>query len=151
MSKIFHFRRVATSVAVALSLVVSVPVNAADSTRGKKIFKKCSLCHSLTSGKTKIGPSLHGLYGRTAGTFVDARGRKFKHSKDFRAAGKSGLVWNSEVFAQYIVKPKRFIGSLIGKKKARTKMVFNGLKKPADVADLVAYLDLFLKGKKEGK
>ncbi len=35
---------------------------------------------------------------------------------------------------------KVFVGSFIGKAKARTKMAFPGLKKDDDVANLVAYL-----------
>ncbi len=125
--------------------------SAADPSAGQKVFKKCVACHSLKAGKKKVGPSLHGLYGRTAGTFVSAKGKKFKHSKDLVAAGAAGLVWDASNFAAYIADPKPYIGGLIGKKKAKTKMAFPGLKKPADVENLVAYLDPFAKGEKEGK
>ncbi len=36
--------------------------------------------------------------------------------------------------------PKNFIGSYIDKDKAKTKMAFPGLKKDADVENLIAYL-----------
>lgn len=127
------------------------PAIAADAAAGEKLYKKCVACHSLKAGKKKVGPSLHGLYGRTAGTFVSAKGKKFKHSKDLVAAGAAGLVWDATSFADYIANPKPYIGGLIGKKKAKTKMAFPGLKKPADVENLVAYLAPFAKGEKEGK
>ena len=57
-----------------------------------------------------------------------------------KAAGKKGLVWNGETFVAYIAEPKKYLGGVIGKKKARTKMAFRGLKKSKDRDDLLAYL-----------
>ncbi len=127
------------SVALALSMgfaVASAPVLAqGDAARGKKVFNRCKACHKLVAGKKAIGPSLHGIFGRTAGTT-----KKFKYSKDMKAAGAKGLVWSDETFLAYIQNPKKFIGSLIGKKKAKTRMAFNGLRKEKDRVNLLAYL-----------
>jgi cytochrome c2 len=142
---------VASAMVVGLAGAGMTAAVAADTGKGAKVFKKCAACHSLKAGKKKVGPSLHGLYGRTAGTFVDAKGKKFKHSKDLVAAGAAGLVWDAQNFAGYIAKPKPYIGEMIGKKKAKTKMAFNGLKKAKDVENLVAYLEPYAKGEKEGK
>ena len=68
-----------------------------------------------------------------------------------KAAGEAGLVWSAEVLAAYIADPKPYIGAMIGKKKAKTKMVFPGLKKPADIENLVAFLEPFASGAQEGK
>ena len=106
-----------------------------DPARGKKVFSKCKACHKLAAGKKSIGPSLHGLFGRTAGTLED-----FKYSNDVKAAGQKGLVWDAETFVAYIAAPKKYLGGVIGKKKAKTKMAFNGLRKAKDRADLLAYL-----------
>ena len=126
------------SVALALSMgfgVASAPVWAeGDAKRGKKVFNKCKACHKLTAKKA-IGPGLLGMFGRNAGTVA-----KFKYSKDMKAAGAKGLVWNDETFLAYMAKPKKFIGSIIGKKKAKTRMAFNGLKKEKDRVNLLAYL-----------
>ncbi len=110
-----------------------------DAAAGEKVFKMCKACHTV-DGKNRIGPTLQGILGRQAGT---AEG--FKYSKDMKAAGAAGLVWNEETLGTYIKKDgkkglKYFIGSYIGKAKARTKMAFPGLKKAADVANLTAYL-----------
>jgi cytochrome c len=142
---------IAGAVMLGLTGMTAAPAVAGDAGKGAKIFKKCAACHSLKPGKKRIGPSLHGLYGRAAGTFVDAKGKAFKHSKDMKAAGKAGLVWDAESFAGYIATPKPYIGALIGKKKAKTKMAFRGLKKPRDVENLVAYIEPYAKGEKEGK
>jgi cytochrome c2 len=142
---------VASAMVVGLMGMGLTAAVAGDATAGAKVFKKCAACHSLKAGKKKVGPSLHGLYGRTAGTFVDAKGKKFKHSKDLVAAGVAGLVWDAENFASYIAKPKPYIAAMIGKKKAKTKMAFKGLKKAKNVENLVAYLEPYAKGEKEGK
>ena len=113
---------------------------AGDAEAGKKVWKKCQTCHSLEAGKKKVGPSLAGVFDRQAGT---AEG--FKFSPDMIAAGESGLIWNEETIAAFVLKdgkngPKQYIGTFIDKDKARIKMNFRGLKDEAQVDDLVAYL-----------
>ncbi len=116
--------------------VTGTPAQAAgDVKKGKKVFAKCKACHKTVAGKKSVGPNLNGLFGRTAGTLA-----KFKYSKDMKAAGAKGLVWNEETLFTYLKNPKPFVGSFIGKKKAKTRMVFKGLKKEKDRANLIAYL-----------
>lgn len=118
------------------AMVAGTPVQAAgDVKKGKKVFAKCKACHKTVAGKKSVGPNLNGLFGRTAGTLA-----KFKYSKDMKAAGAKGLVWNEETLFTYLKNPKPFVGSFIGKKKAKTRMVFKGLKKEKDRANLIAYL-----------
>src|SRR5208337_342080 len=42
--------------------------NAGDAQRGAQVFAQCKICHSLEAGKNMLGPSLHGLFGRKAGS-----------------------------------------------------------------------------------
>ena len=151
LSKTARRALVASAMILGLVGMGAMPAVAGDAKAGAKVFKKCAACHSLKAGKKKVGPSLHGLYGRAAGTFIDAKGKAFKHSKDLVAAGAAGLVWDASTFAAYIADPKPYIGAMIGKKKAKTKMAFNGLKKAKDVENLTAYLEPYAKGEKEGK
>ena len=95
-----------------------------DAARGKQVFKKCTACHSLQAGKIKIGPPLHGVFGRKAGT-VD----RFKYSKAMKSAG---IDWSPETLDKYLAAPKKFI--------PRNRMPFPGIKKSQDRADLIAYL-----------
>jgi cytochrome c2 len=39
-----------------------------DAQRGAQVFIQCKVCHSLEAGKNMVGPSLHGLIGRKAGS-----------------------------------------------------------------------------------
>ncbi len=95
-----------------------------DVAKGEKLFKRCAACHSLEAGKKKVGPSLAGVFGRTAGTLEG-----FKYSKAMIA---SEVVWDEETIDQYLEKPKAFI--------PKNKMAFPGFKKPEQRADVIAYL-----------
>ncbi|ETW93857.1 MAG: hypothetical protein ETSY1_37400, partial [Candidatus Entotheonella factor] len=39
--------------------------------RGQDTFNQCRACHTLTPGEHKVGPSLHGVFGRKAGALAD--------------------------------------------------------------------------------
>jgi cytochrome c len=94
---------------------------------GKKIYKRCTGCHSTT--KNKIGPSLENLFGRTAGTF-----KGFRYSKAMR---KSGIVWNEETLKKFLKKPRKYIRG--------TRMRFSGIRKENQLDGLIAYLKLKLR------
>lgn len=97
---------------------------AGDPDAGKKVFRKCKACHSLKEGKNGAGPSLHGIMGASAGT-VDG----FRYSN---AMKDSGITWNAETLAGYLADPKGYIPG--------NKMAFRGLRKDADVENVIAYL-----------
>ena len=94
--------------------------------RGQRLFnQQCRTCHTLEQGGASVaGPNLHGLFGRKAGT---AAGYDFSE-----AMKKSGIVWDEATLAEYCRDPKAKVPD--------TKMVFSGVKQPAQLADLVAYL-----------
>ncbi len=115
----------------AAMLAISAPAHAAgDAANGEKIFKKCGACHTVgPDAKTKVGPILNGVFGRTAGTQEDYVA---KYSKAMIDAGAGGLVWNEQTLHEYIEKPKDFV--------AKNKMSFAGLKKPEERDDVITYL-----------
>ncbi|MEX0840398.1 MAG: cytochrome c family protein [Parvibaculum sp.] len=115
----------------AIALVFSVSAALADEVdlaAGKKIFARCKACHTLDEGgKDGIGPNLHGVFGRTAGTKEGVR-----YSKAMTAKGEEGLVWSEETLMTYLEKPAAMVPG--------TSMAFPGLKKPEERANLIAYL-----------
>jgi mono/diheme cytochrome c family protein len=55
-------------VVVISPLFASSASTQASSGRGAAIFRKsCSVCHSIRSGETKVGPSLYGVLGEGSG------------------------------------------------------------------------------------
>ena len=123
----------AAEAAPAAAQVAAAP--AGDPEAGKKVFRKCMACHNIDKAKNKIGPSLQGVMGRTAGT-VDG----FKYSNAFQAAKDQGLKWTDENLAAFVAKPKDFVKDKIGADKGRTRMAFAGLRKEKEIEDLIAYI-----------
>lgn len=100
---------------------------APDPARGERLFKECRKCHAVEPGQVKIGPSLAGVVGRRPGSAP-----AFGYSQDMIDYGASGAVWNENGLDRFLTRPRALIGG--------TKMVFQGFRKPADRADLIAYL-----------
>jgi len=118
-------RRAIVAVALGVALVSAGPVLDADIKAGEKVFKKCKACHYADREKHKTGPHLVNLIGRTAGSLEDYK----KYSKAMKA---SGIVWDEETLTKYLRAPKKYIKG--------TKMAFVGLKKDADIENVIAYL-----------
>jgi cytochrome c len=104
----------------------SRPSSRADA--GATVFKKCMPCHQVgQDARNGIGPVLNGVVGRPAGQYPDC---------SYSVANKaSGLVWDEQTLARYLRAPGEVVPG--------TKMIFFGLKKDREVADVIAYLKRF--------
>ncbi|TCD11949.1 c-type cytochrome [Oricola cellulosilytica] len=117
--------------AVVGSAVIADIAESAEIAEGEKVFRKCAACHTVgEDAKSRVGPHLNDLFGRTAGT-VDG----FKYSAAMVAAGEGGLAWDEQSLTQFLVKPREVVSG--------TKMAFAGLRKSVDVANVLAYLKTF--------
>lgn len=112
---------------LGLGLVVATTgvAHAQDAEAGAKVFNQCRTCHQIgPNAQNAVGPELNGVIGRKAGTVA-----KYSYS----AANKnSGLTWDEPTFTTYIENPQKVVKG--------TKMTFAGVKDPAKVKDLIAYL-----------
>lgn len=121
------------SLALAAVLTIGatgMALAAGDAAKGEKIFRKCRQCHTVEPEKVKIGPSLAGVVGRRPGSVEG-----FGYSNDMIQFGAAGNVWSTDTLDVYLTKPRGLI--------KKTKMVFPGLRKEEDRADLIAYLAQF--------
>jgi cytochrome c len=101
------------------------PYNLANLENGKKQFAKCAACHAAGPGApNRVGPSLHGLFGRKAGT---AEG--FVYSD---AVKNAGFVWEPKHLDEWLTDPRGYLPG--------NRMSFIGIKNPDDRRDVIGYL-----------
>jgi cytochrome c len=120
-----------SALVAALAMAVAAPAFAqeGEAAAGEKVFKKCAACHTLDpDGKSRVGPDLYGVVGRTTGTLEG-----FNYSKVMKQAGEDGHVWTPEEISKFLENPKAMFKG--------TKMTFVGLKKPEDRANVIAYIE----------
>lgn len=97
----------------------------ADVAAGDKLFKKCSACHTRDEGgANRVGPNLHGIAERDIASVSG-----FAYSKALQE--KEG-GWTVDALNAFIENPKKYAKG--------TKMSYGGMKKPAQRADLIKYL-----------
>lgn len=108
------------------AISVAAIMAGADSSAGQKIFQKCSNCHSVNEGgDAGQGPNLWGVVGREI-----ANGEGFDYSP---ALAELGGAWDWDALNGFLANP--------GKYAKGTKMKFPGIKKDADRANLMAWLN----------
>jgi len=112
---------------LASALGFSTPAAAGDAGHGKSVFAaQCAMCHSSNhGGPTILGPPLAGVVGRKAGGFPG-----YAYSPGMKAAG---FTWTDERLHDYLPAPRAMVPG--------TKMGYGGLKNPAQLDDLISFLD----------
>jgi len=97
---------------------------AADAAAGEGVFRNCRSCHALAEGQNGVGPSLHGVVGRSVDMIEG-----YAYSG---ALEQVADVWSEENLYHFLQNP--------GEWAPGTKMSYKGLAKPEDRANLIAYL-----------
>lgn len=121
-------RMTLAALAIGLLAVGSARAADGDAEAGKRVFNQCRACHTTEAGKrSPVGPNLHGVFGRTAGTEEG-----FRYSAPMREKGAGGLVWNDETLRAYITNPKAVVPG--------GSMVFPGIRNQKQLDDLLAFL-----------
>lgn len=100
-----------------------------DVPEGKKLFRKCAVCHYVNEGKGhKIGPNLYGILGANP-----ARHSDFKYSEAMLKM--KDQKWSYQNLFSFLHNPRGYVPG--------TKMTFLGFKKYEDIADVIIYLKQF--------
>jgi cytochrome c len=109
--------------AIVILVASTMVANAADAAHGKEIYKACEACHTEKPGA--LGPSLVGVVGRKAAAL-----------DNFRYSGpmtRANLVWTEANLHDYIADPQAKVKG--------NRMPYGGLTNPADIDDVIAYLE----------
>jgi cytochrome c len=107
-------------------LLAATAASAADAAQGKQVFaQQCAICHTTNKGgSTLVGPNLFGVVGRHAGVVTG-----FAYSSAIRG---SGLTWTDATLSVFLQAPAKMLPGV--------RMPFPGLKNPAQLDNVVAYL-----------
>ena len=100
-----------------------------DTARGEKKFEECAACHKIAPGEDNVGPSLHGVFGRKAGTLTD-----FRYSPALKG---SGITWTPKTMDAYVADPQKAVPA--------NRMPYSGIPDARDRADLIAYMQQVFK------
>ena len=101
---------------------------AQDAEAGQRVFNQCRACHTINQGgRSGVGPNLHGIIGRAAGSVEG-----FRYSAAMRERAAAGLVWNEDNLSAYIADPKAVVPG--------GSMSYAGLRNEEQRNNLLAYL-----------
>jgi len=98
-----------------------------DAAAGQRVYNTCRACHTINEGgRNGVGPNLHGVVGRAAGSVEG-----FRYSANMQE-WSSGQTWTEENLRTYLTNPKSLL--------PRGSMSFAGIRNPTQLNDVIAYL-----------
>jgi cytochrome c len=110
---------------VAAVRALQAPYNEADYGAGRRVFAQCRSCHEIEAGApNRVGPNLHGVFGREIGT---AEG--FTYSQ---AVQDANFIWDADQLDHWLQDPQGFLRG--------NRMAFTGVRDETERRNLIAYL-----------
>lgn len=101
------------------------PYNEANYEAGRRVFAQCRSCHTIEAGGgNRVGPNLHGVFGREIGT---AEG--FSYSQ---AVQDANFTWDADHLDHWLQNPQTFLPG--------NRMAFAGVRDETQRRDLIAFL-----------
>lgn len=101
------------------------PYNEADYAAGQRLFAQCRSCHTVEEGApNRVGPNLHGIFGREIGTVEG-----FNYSP---AVTEANFTWDAAQLDHWLANPREFLPG--------NRMAFVGVRDDVQRRDLIAYL-----------
>ncbi len=101
------------------------PYNQGSYEAGRRVFAQCRSCHAIEAGApNRVGPNLHGVFGRQAG-----RAEGFAYSP---ALQEADFVWDASQLDNWLANPSTFLPG--------NRMAFAGVRNETQRRDLIAYL-----------
>src|SRR5262245_5737988 len=127
------FAKVAFALVVAMlhgprpSLAQDAASNAAAAGNGQLAFNNaCRTCHTIREGDNRLGPNLHKIFGRKAGSLPN-----YGYSTAMKGAD---FVWDQATLDRFIANPDQVV--------AGHKMKpYGGVASAADRAKIIAFLE----------
>ncbi|NKE45233.1 cytochrome c family protein [Roseomonas frigidaquae] len=121
-------RRLTLTLATALALApFAAKAQDGDAAAGQRVFNQCRACHTINEGgRNGVGPNLHGVVGRAAGSIEG-----FRYSANMQE-WREGQSWTEDNLRTYLANPKSLL--------PRGSMSFPGLRNPQQLNDVIAYL-----------
>lgn len=114
-----------TAALQAVVATLPAPYNEANYEAGRRAFAQCRSCHVIQAGAPhRVGPNLHGVFGREIGT---AEG--FNYSQPVQDAD---FVWDAGQLDHWLQNPQTFLPG--------NRMAFAGVRDETMRRDLIAYL-----------
>ncbi|WP_313809323.1 c-type cytochrome [Sphingobium sp.] len=116
LANIYPYRWKLTRFGTMLIVLAAVKITQVDAqtvplSGGKLFAQQCGACHSVKAGETRVGPSLAGIVGKTAGKQAG-----FSYSDGLK---RSSMKWNPATLDRWLTDSAKAIpGSVMGYKQA---------------------------------
>jgi cytochrome c len=113
---------------LVLAPIAGAKAQAGDPAAGQRVFNQCMACHTIQQGgPNRVGPNLHGVAGRKAGSIEG-----FRYSANLKQLAEGGLTWDDETLRRYLGNPKSVV--------PQGSMAFPGLRNEQQLNDVIAYV-----------